>query len=384
MTTGEPAGGQDRKILSLTGVRFIFALMIVIYHARPLIAESWIGGYPFLMNLAETGYVGVSFFYVLSGFILTLVYSGHINSLHELKNFWVARFARVYPSYFIAFLLSLPLAFMGVLNWGPGIADKVIAVSSNLFLLQAWLPRYVQHLNAAAWSLSVEAFFYLLFPAILMVMGRNFRTVGVVTSMVIYYLLSQIIPAMVAAKGVHGVGDVVANGTDQIIFNDTASFLSFFPVLRLPEFLFGIVLAQLYQLHRQSLEKYGYIFSLAGMAGLIVLLAGFSDKIPYLMLNNGFLIPFIAMLIIGLALRESRLLSSLFFVVLGESSYALYILHIPVGKWLGWTGLYDNYMSHMPLLYCMVLITVTVSASVLVWRFYETKLRYRIRSWSGM
>src|SRR5258708_9253144 len=81
------------RLPALTSVRFFAAFHVVIFHFQAM--QIFIGPVWF-QKLSSIGYVGVSFFFVLSGFILVYTYAGRPL---VLKNFWRARFARIYPAY---------------------------------------------------------------------------------------------------------------------------------------------------------------------------------------------------------------------------------------------------------------------------------------------
>ncbi|HEX6528263.1 MAG TPA: acyltransferase family protein, partial [Burkholderiales bacterium] len=109
------------RLEQLTSLRFFAALMIVFHHADGMFG---IGRSP--VNLGQ----GVSFFFVLSGFILTYVYPS-LDAGREVRRFWLARFARIWPAYLATFLLAFALLF---LEW-----DGVTGVA-HLAMVQAWLP----------------------------------------------------------------------------------------------------------------------------------------------------------------------------------------------------------------------------------------------------
>src|SRR5260370_8948074 len=132
-------------------------------------------GAVWFQKLSSIGYVGVSFFFVLSGFILVYTYAGRPMIL---KNFWRARFARIYPAYAFSLLVTAPFFFYAVLTmnipffvWAK--AHLKLASALVLSLLQAWVPQAALTWNAVAWSLSVEPFFYLLFPFLLLLFVRR-------------------------------------------------------------------------------------------------------------------------------------------------------------------------------------------------------------------
>src|SRR5580765_4025535 len=90
------------RLPALTSLRFFAAFHVFLFHIQ---AMGAVFGAVWFQKLSSIGYVGVSFFFVLSGFILVYTYAGKpINA----GDFWRARFARVYPAYAVALLLTLP------------------------------------------------------------------------------------------------------------------------------------------------------------------------------------------------------------------------------------------------------------------------------------
>ncbi|WP_244561918.1 acyltransferase family protein [Mesorhizobium australicum] len=135
----------------LTSLRFFAAAVIVAGHILPTIV-----GTP-----GDSRYgLGVSFFFVLSGFILTYQYRDF--SRHSVKAFYVARFARLWPIHLVTFLL-VAIILQPQLLLSP---MHAMTAMLNLLLLHAWLPisGLVFSWNAPSWSISDELWFYLLFP----------------------------------------------------------------------------------------------------------------------------------------------------------------------------------------------------------------------------
>ncbi|MDO5722186.1 MAG: acyltransferase [Actinomycetaceae bacterium] len=157
------AGGSSRsKVLrldSLTGLRWWAAFGVFAYHFQNV--GSFKGS-----HLAAMGYSGVAFFFVLSGFVLT--WSARPET--TVRQFWMRRFARIWPAHFVALLLALPVFYPLVPDpanswekawaWGPIIASFFLlhGFSNNILYLFGG--------NPAAWTLSCEAFFYAVHPAL--------------------------------------------------------------------------------------------------------------------------------------------------------------------------------------------------------------------------
>jgi peptidoglycan/LPS O-acetylase OafA/YrhL len=148
---------RSQKLDSLTSMRFVAAGMIVIHHSRGQFGIPVDIAGRFLLDQA------VSFFFVLSGFILTYVYP-RLDTWEARGRFWLARFGRVWPAHFAAFgvlwmVLQRPNNFpTGVSTWWLGIL--------NLTLVHAWVPVWnvFFSFNAVSWSISAEMLFYIVFP----------------------------------------------------------------------------------------------------------------------------------------------------------------------------------------------------------------------------
>jgi len=142
------------RVESLSIFRFIAAIIIVNFHFTNLFPG-------FLTSGPEM----VTFFFVLSGVVLTLKYyeKEHFSS----KEFFLRRIKKLYPSYLIALTMIIAWFFTIHLNVSN---DKLLL---SLFALQAWFPLHPLDLNFPAWAISVEAFFYFSFPMILYILKRN-------------------------------------------------------------------------------------------------------------------------------------------------------------------------------------------------------------------
>ncbi|MFC1444296.1 acyltransferase [Streptacidiphilus sp. N1-10] len=152
---------MDRdRLPSLTGLRFWAALLVVAYHLSRQYHRL-----PLVSSLVWYGRDGVTFFFVLSGFVLAWSYAGA--AAVPARVFYRRRFARVWPLHVLAtgFALAVTAAAGGLLPWR--------AALWSLPLLQAWAPSTVYGGNPAAWSLSAEAWFYLLLPALLRALLRR-------------------------------------------------------------------------------------------------------------------------------------------------------------------------------------------------------------------
>jgi peptidoglycan/LPS O-acetylase OafA/YrhL len=110
--------------------------------------------------------VSASFFFFLSGYVLSFVYLHNVQTLDK-SNFFAARFARLYPLYFVVLVLDTPeLLVPEVQRYGMkiGLTKTAGIFAANVVMLQVWKGSRLLRINLPSWSLCVEAFFYVCFP----------------------------------------------------------------------------------------------------------------------------------------------------------------------------------------------------------------------------
>ena len=153
------------EIKSLTSLRFISAFVVFFLHCR--IHLGFEVGNSLLDRFISHGAVFMSVFFVLSGYILAYAYNlKDFNQSFVLKQYYIGRFTRIYPAYFVASVIYF-LIFYSNLEYTFG--DWMRVFINDLFLVQAFFSNmFGLGINSGTWSLSVEAFFYLLFPLVIL------------------------------------------------------------------------------------------------------------------------------------------------------------------------------------------------------------------------
>lgn len=308
----------------LTGLRFFAALWVVLFHVRPLFMPD--ASLP-MFEFLSMGFVGVGLFFMLSGFVLGYQYADRdCTSRTGRRRFLIARFARIYPVYLLGLILSFPSFRQDSIDLiAAGLRTQTQYLGTlfgNLTLLQAWTPWTSCQWNCPGWSLSSEAFFYLGFPLIVPVIAR-LRTRHLVAAAALLYPLALLAPAIYSYSP--SVQHWVAQSQDRMVLAN--ALLQYTPLLRLPEFVAGILLARAFSLGLR-LPSWGG----AAAIGLIASFACFWRTLgaPDLMVSNGLLMPFFGLLILSVAGGRDWLqaiLASRPLIWLGEASYATYILH---------------------------------------------------------
>lgn len=290
----------DKEILALTGLRFVAALYVFVYHIHirwPVVDNS------FLHNLIGQGPIGMSLFFVLSGFVIAFRYGDGKSSL---RAYLINRFARIYPIYAIAAILTLPWLGLSLppdstQSLVEAVLKVIILVLANIFVIQAWFPQFFDYWNnGGSWSISVEVFCYLLAPLFLQVLTR--------VTIKQLLLVVAVCYALVVMPGF--VGTLFPASPRGVYYS--------MPIYRLPEFLIGMCacIAYLKIGGRRYLHRYQLPFILM----IVFYLGNWGNNFPNHIGHNWILVPFIAVMIMSLT-NEKGLLS--------------FILKNPVSVWLG-------------------------------------------------
>jgi Predicted acyltransferases len=136
------------RIEQLTFTRFLAAILIVIYHFG---LDIFPFNHPAVSFIFKQANICVSYFFVLSGFVMMIAY-GRKSNISFFK-FMQSRFARLYPVYLLALLLYLWLTR----HYHFGLTNIILST----FIVQSWVPGKPLSLNYPGWALSVEIFFIL-------------------------------------------------------------------------------------------------------------------------------------------------------------------------------------------------------------------------------
>ena len=270
-------------------------------------------GPPWLRSAFGYGYIGVSFFFVLSGFVLTWS-SEHVPA----RRFWWLRFARVWPAQALVAVFALAVIGQGrPPDWPGGAAD--------LLLLQSWWPNAHVYFggNGVSWSLSCEAFFYLLFPALVIGL-RRLEHRGLAATIAGVFVMLAIAPALGAWSGVSA---------------ELSNWLFFIlPGYRMLEFMLGMALARAVQRgfrvpHPRAAAAAGSV-ALGGLVAALVWISstfGVYPSRPWMAL---LVLPVFAGLVLAGATadlhRAQGWLTSRPLQWLGAISFALYLVHQPL------------------------------------------------------
>ncbi|MFN3320619.1 MAG: acyltransferase family protein [Allorhizobium sp.] len=294
---------------AVTTLRFAAALYVFLFHIHINWPLAPLGGAP--AQFLSLGAVGMSLFFILSGFILAYRYHQGVTDLAE---YYFDRFARIYPVYFVAALVTVPFLITSVEAKPSGeimkSAQYVFLVGTNLLLIQAWFPSTFSFWNnGGSWSISVEAFFYLLLPmALFLLRGRNKR--HLIIALATVYLMS-ILP-----------------GLAFLTFPNPPPLPTYYagPMYRLPEFLVGVICGLLYN---RGLRLHMPTVSLVVSTTTLALLLGYGPTLGSAYITTHiYSVPLLAFIILSTAGLTRGIVYNLMswrpLVRLGEISYSFY------------------------------------------------------------
>jgi peptidoglycan/LPS O-acetylase OafA/YrhL len=288
---------------------------------------------PACYALIRGGYLAVTTFFVLSGFVLARTYAGTQWNHRNLLRYTAGRVARVYPVYLLSLVVVAPFII------GDRTPGKGPLVAAHGLLVQGWLGHVPVNWNTPAWSLSCEMFFYLSFPlAAAWMQDAGWRKT--VAAGTVACCLTRMLWAA-------GVSDEVK------------------PLIHFSDFLMGIAASCAYDLLKERRRPLtGAWLYMPGLAGATALIA-FPQLLPPRVDLNSALRPLNGLMLVGFALGgglAARALSTRVAVYLGKASYAMYILHVPMLWWyLRWTKQFS----------AGVYLGGVIAVSALVYRFIE-------------
>jgi peptidoglycan/LPS O-acetylase OafA/YrhL len=356
------------RLNALTGLRAFAAVNIVLFHfSNPL----WFGIFAPVVN---AGYASVSFFILLSGFVLAYNYAPRARrGEFDGVRFWKARFTRLYPIY----LLSLLMAWRQV-------PQEYVAHSHHMFwygmaltplLLQGWIPEIATFLNTPAWTMSAEAFYYFLFPWLARWKNPG-RVAPILRRLLVIWLIGLIPGTLYVLFNPDGLTHI-----DRFSYGYWLQALKYTPLPHMASFVFGLALAGLDELIPRS-APIRIALGLFGIGATFFTL-WLGPHIPYAITHDGLLMPFFGCAILGLAGQNwlSRIFGFRPLVFVGESSYCLYLLHYNF-----WNLIHDTHVLnrlHLAQYDPWISYAILIAMALLALHLIERPAQKTLRRWMG-
>lgn len=358
---------RAKDLPALTSLRFFAAASIVLFHLQG----------PILGVEPRTNFaLGVSFFFVLSGFILTYNYAGLEPG--SLRSFFTARFARLFPVHLVTFLLAAVLLFPPR-TFLQG--ASLVTIPFNLTLTQAWLPLngLVFSWNAVSWSLSAELYFYLLFP--FLARSRSLWS----------WCIALLLLALGMVTLVH-LKSALSAQPGMFEFDGMHALLQF-PPSRVFEFAVGVLAGRAFNAG-DRLRGNPTLLEAASLLLLTLCLLA-SDRIEAALLAAGreafavwldqagcvFAFAFLIYIIGSGRAAIGRVLSHPFLVLLGKMSFATYMVHQIIIRF----AIQNEWRDALGIpLTAGAIVVLAVASSWVVWALVEEPARLWItRRWGG-
>jgi peptidoglycan/LPS O-acetylase OafA/YrhL len=360
------------QLSALTGLRFVAAAAVVAFHFVRWRFDS----HGFLRQMLSCGFVAVGLFFVLSGFILVYAHGEiRMRDRQARREFWRARFARVYPLYALGMIFGACVTFW--IGWNrPGEFQSVggvLRLAAVTLMLTGVSVRTMFLFNWAAWSLTSELVFYFLFPLIVERLRRvSPNRLIVYASLATLYTLDVV--AVYTKLDLDHLGRPLRLGDETVAFGH---YLKFFPVMHLHEFLWGMtagILWQRFNAYFKGISARALDAIVTACALIVIAVAMLGMGRLYVFLHSGLFAPLFAIVIVALASGKSttaRLLSLRPIVILGEASYAIYMLHVPLYL------LMDKMLEHALTAdaRCLVYLATLLAISIAIHYAWERPLR---------
>ncbi len=357
------------RLDALAGLRFVAAAVVAVAHLPEISRDPAVGR--IAQRFLSEGVYGLTFFFVLSGFVLAYGYLDRLAqpTRTKLRSYFVARVARIWPLH----LLTLGLVLAFPIGPAPGGIGPFLA---NAFLVHSWVPSlaYIQSYNSVAWTLSLEWFFYLFCPLALVGIGR-WKTATPrqlhLAALGVWLLTIAVVLPFASHEGFWPL--YVCNVC---------------PAVRCGEFLVGVLLGAAFvrgrvrsgPLELPRTRRLWTALEVVAVALVVVLILR-SHRVPLLFRMNGYYIPAVALLVTVFARergRVSRVLASRTIVYLSELSFAFYLLHAIMfthlrAAYASWVGVYAG---------AGLLISTTLLAAAAAHHLVERPMRERIVRWT--
>ena len=351
------------RLPSLTGMRFVAAGLVFLFHSlwQNFFVSPDAQKTTFSLFF-QGGWAGVSFFFVLSGFVLTWA----ARPSDTAPKFWRRRFFKIYPNHLITFIAAAIL-----LSSVAGAAIDRKAGILNVLLLQAWHTdlNVRTNFNPVAWSLSCEALFYFSFPFLMMAINK-IRPERL-------WFWTTISAASVIA--IPTVAKLLPNSQPFPVTGFTSWEMWFvfqFPPVRMLEFIFGIFMARLVLTGQKLPLRLGGAVALAVGSYFVAPLFGPNYRFAAVMVVPlGLLIAAGAVADVA---KEKTFLSSRLMVWLGDVSFAFYMWHYLVLTYgHRWLGQGESWGTSRAIFSMVLLFAITLAISAATFHLVERPIMKR-------
>jgi len=351
---------RDKHLGHLDSLRGIAILGVMLVHSAILSGQTGVG-----MLIGFTGQRGVQLFYMISAFTISLSLDGERREHYPLSNYFLRRFFRIAPLFYIVIVCNLLLKLVAP-EYSSLRQLGYWDVTSGFLFLNGVRPKTINSVVAGGWSIAVETTFYLLLP----LLHRTFNTIRRTFFLFVFSAPVLLTLSRIFASAAH-------NSSQQQFF----AFL-WFPV-EFPVFVLGLLTYRIWQsyiMYRAKKSHEHKDLSLVLLLGAFILYGAclpFSDGKLYF--SSFIFLP----LILGLSLYPWPCLVNRLTIFIGKISYSLYLLHFFAIEFVSFilkpfeashSRLMSQHMLHGPLglvaIFSLV-FALSVPLCTLSWKYLE-------------
>lgn len=289
---------EQKKFEYIDSLRGIAILLVILVHTLSCMAaeNSYFSGpvRAFIVN----GQLGVQLFFIVSAFTLMLSYQNRYNEKNRTTNFFIRRFFRIAPMYYLAIIFILLDNHFGLNTYKVQHEQyTLLEIVTNFLFINGWIPEYINRLVPGGWSITVEFTFYMILPFLCSkIKSLNASIILVVASLLFSTVFRMIMEVMIGDKGAHFL---------------TLNFIS-----QLPVFSLGI-LAYWILNDKRKIESYSLLF-----VALAVFVYSYK-VVPY----HFFYSLVFFLILLALTQKPYQLLSNKILASIGKVSYSMYLIH---------------------------------------------------------
>lgn len=353
-----------KHIYPLTSLRFFFSLMVFFSHLNLIVRNT---ENHLLKSIDENifyeGYLGVSFFFILSGFILSYTYQDKLLNNSVSKNsFLLNRFTRIYPLHFLTLILSFPLAFYSIEGFDT-LIKTLIKLVFNITLTQSFIPLNTIYFsfNSPSWSISNELFFYLLTPLLFTKFSNlNFsKILGFIFIFLVFIILGiEFIPEQ---------------------YHHRVFYIN--PFIRLFDFILGIFLFYIFKRIKQSPSFLSStLLEIGGVLTFLLFFYFHNDVSNVYRYSIYYWTPMVIVILIFSISKGflSVILSNRVLVYLGEISFGFYLIHQLVIKYFSVINRRLD-LNLDGLTQIIIVSIISIFLSILSFEFFENRVREPVK-----
>lgn len=317
------------------------------------------------LDVLLEGYIGVSFFFILSGFILSYSYQEKLlDGRRTLLDFFVGRIARIYPLHLLCALIAVPITLFYSADQALGL--QAVKFLANITMVHSFIPLediYMSY-NAPDWSISNEIFFYLMFPFLLLAGLYKLSRARIFLALLAIFLLAAVAMLFSSESWQHAIFYVN-------------------PLVRIFDFILGILL---YNLWKNRDEELAVLTASVQEFAVVAVFVGFflfHKHIPQVYrFSVYYWVPMLGIIFVFASQRGllSKWLSGRWIVYLGEISFGFYLIHQLVIRYWQFLNVRIFHLSD-EVQQLVLVFSISLTFAAVSHRFFEQAANSKVKAY---